>query len=326
MHPCVSVLIPLYNAEKYVAESIESALAQTWPNIEIIVVDDGSKDNSLAIAKSFENRGVKVFNQSNNGAAAARNRALQESKGEYIQFLDADDILQPNKIALQMEALSEELPGTIATCAWGKFTNYPIQEVTLFSNPTKTGESPNIYSKPIDWLCCSWGGNGHMLIHAWLVPRKIIHLAGEWNELLSTNDDGEYFCRIVLASKKIKFCDNTCVYYRTHDGDRVSNPNSSVKIASLFQSLVHCKSHLLSKEDSITTRRAVADLFQDFIYSFYPFHSVWLIKAEKIVIDMGGSNLRYKYNKGILKIFEVLLGWKTAVRIKFYLKSLILKI
>jgi hypothetical protein len=82
---------------------------------------------------------------------------------------------------------------------------------------------------------------------------------------------------------------------------------------------------LLSKEDSITTRRAVANLFQDFIHSCYPFHPEWRIKAQKIIEEMGGSDLKYKYSRGVFKIIERLLGWKTTVRIKLYLKSLVLK-
>lgn len=103
MEPLVSILIPCYNAEKWLAETLESALAQTWDNIEIIVVDDGSTDKSLAVAKQFEPDGVKVISQANKGASAARNRAFQESQGDFIQYLDADDLLVPDKIELQVK-------------------------------------------------------------------------------------------------------------------------------------------------------------------------------------------------------------------------------
>ncbi len=96
MKPLVSILIPCYNAEAWLAQTLESALAQTWSPTEIIVVDDGSKDRSLEIAKAFEPRGVKVISQHNQGASAARNRAFQESQGDFIQYLDADDLLAPD--------------------------------------------------------------------------------------------------------------------------------------------------------------------------------------------------------------------------------------
>ena len=82
--PLVSILIPLYNAEKLVANTIESALYQTWPNKEIIVVDDGSIDQSMAVAKRFSKQGVRVYQQANSGASAARNKAFNLSSGQFI--------------------------------------------------------------------------------------------------------------------------------------------------------------------------------------------------------------------------------------------------
>lgn len=104
--PLVSILIPAYNAEEWIADTIRSAVAQTWPRKEIIVVDDGSTDQTAAIARQFEPHGVRVVSKKNQGAAAARNTAYSLSKGDYIQWLDADDLLAQDKIALQMaEAL-----------------------------------------------------------------------------------------------------------------------------------------------------------------------------------------------------------------------------
>ena len=103
MAPLISILIPAYNAEKWIAETLESALAQTWPNKEVIVVDDGSTDRTLLIARQFESPWVKVLSQPNQGASSARNVAFGLSQGDYIQWLDADDVLAPDKLAQQME-------------------------------------------------------------------------------------------------------------------------------------------------------------------------------------------------------------------------------
>src|SRR5579859_7571422 len=105
MPKLVSILIPAYNAAEYLGATLESALAQTWPSKEIIVVVDGSTDDTLAIAKSFASSQVKVFSQAQSGASAARNKAYRECQGELIQFLDADDLLEPNKIQTQVERL-----------------------------------------------------------------------------------------------------------------------------------------------------------------------------------------------------------------------------
>src|SRR5438132_1122109 len=95
----VSILIPVYNAEAFVAEAIQSALDQTWPAKEVIAVDDGSTDRSPEILEGFGGR-VKIIEQENRGASAARNRALNQAQGEFIQFLDADDLLSPDKLEI----------------------------------------------------------------------------------------------------------------------------------------------------------------------------------------------------------------------------------
>src|SRR5689334_15167297 len=98
MKPLVSILIPAYNAEQWIPEAIRSACAQSWSRKEIIVVDDGSTDRTLEVARRFASPEVNVVSTSNHGAAAARNHALRLSQGDYIQWLDADDILATDKL------------------------------------------------------------------------------------------------------------------------------------------------------------------------------------------------------------------------------------
>jgi glycosyltransferase involved in cell wall biosynthesis len=98
-----SVIIPVYNRERYVAQSIESALAQTYRPVELIVVDDGSSDRSGAIARSFE--AVRYIHQPNQGVAVARNTAVAAARGEFVSFLDADDVWLPGKLEVQISYL-----------------------------------------------------------------------------------------------------------------------------------------------------------------------------------------------------------------------------
>ena len=97
--PLVSILIPAFNAGAWIADTIASAVQQTWPNKEVIVVDDGSRDDTLSVARACASSQVKVVTQANQGAAAARNQAYSICQGDYIQWLDADDLLGPDKIA-----------------------------------------------------------------------------------------------------------------------------------------------------------------------------------------------------------------------------------
>ncbi|MCB0334028.1 MAG: glycosyltransferase, partial [Bdellovibrionales bacterium] len=212
----VSILIPCYNAEKWISQTIESALQQSWKNIEIIIVDDGSDDDTLQKAIPYEEFGVKVISQSNHGASHARNVALEHSSGKFIQYLDADDVLGIDKIKAQMGILERETNHQyIASSSWGPFQN------EIGSTPS-VQQAVNRDLLPIDWLVCSWEDGGMMPPVAWLIPRKVAESAGPWNEELSLNDDGEFFTRVLLASDGTKHCPEAQCYYRTGHSGRLS--------------------------------------------------------------------------------------------------------
>jgi glycosyltransferase involved in cell wall biosynthesis len=103
MKPLISVIIPVYNGEKFITEAIESCLSQTYNNLEIIVIDDGSTDQSGKVVNAYPM--VQYFHRSNSGVASARNFAINKANGSYITFLDADDIMMPNRVELQLQAL-----------------------------------------------------------------------------------------------------------------------------------------------------------------------------------------------------------------------------
>ncbi|MCD6661725.1 MAG: glycosyltransferase family 2 protein, partial [Lentimicrobium sp.] len=104
-YPLVSIIIPAYNAERFIRETLDSVVNQTWPDIEVFVVDDGSRDKTVEIARTYESEKLKVFTQKNQGACVARNKGLSMSKGKYLQFLDADDVISLDKIEKQVQVL-----------------------------------------------------------------------------------------------------------------------------------------------------------------------------------------------------------------------------
>src|ERR1700693_982164 len=156
MNPLVSILIPAYNAQEWIADTIKSAICQTWKRKEIIIVDDGSSDQTLAIARQFASREVAVVHKENQGAAATRNHALSLSQGDYIQWLDADDLLSPDKVAKQVEAADAwGSDRTLFSSAWGSFAYRPDR--AIFS-PT------SLWCDlcPIEWLLRKMEENLHM--------------------------------------------------------------------------------------------------------------------------------------------------------------------
>lgn len=106
--PLISIILPIYNAEKYIERALKSLINQSYKNIEILCIDDGSKDNSYNIIKEFKDERIKLFRQENSGPAKARNVGLSNSKGEYIMFCDADDWYEPNMCELMLETIIKQ--------------------------------------------------------------------------------------------------------------------------------------------------------------------------------------------------------------------------
>lgn len=312
--PRVSILIPAYNAEPWLAATLESALAQTWQNCEVIVVDDGSQDQSLALARRFEPRGVRVLAQTNAGASAARNRALREAQGDFIQFLDADDLISPRKIAAQVALLERQPAGAVATCAWGRFTDDPANarfvDTAVFRD-----------FAPLDFLVLGASTGAMMHPSAWLVPRAVAERAGPWDESLSLNDDGEYFCRVTLASSGLAFCADPDAksYYRSGLPASLSQRRTKPARRSQFRSHQLVAQHLLAAETSPRIHRAVADIFQRFIYDFYPVPVDLMRQAASEVAAHGGSQIRPVMGPREAA-FARLLGWKNVRRLKYLLR------
>ena len=118
--PLVSVVIPAYNAEKFITATLESVLSQTYQKIEVVIVDDGSRDKTVEIVREFaaKDKRIILFQQSNSGVAAARNLAIQKSKGEYIAPIDADDIWYPEKIEKQVKCMLQASPSVGLVYTW----------------------------------------------------------------------------------------------------------------------------------------------------------------------------------------------------------------
>lgn len=309
MHALVSIVIPAYNARRWIGESIESALAQTWPAKEIIVVDDGSRDGTHEIAQRYVSRGVRVLNQENRGASAARNAGLRLARGSYIQFLDADDLLHPQKIAHQMhDAERGETSRTLRTAAWGRF----------FGRTENASFCPDALWQdhaPVEWLLAKFNENKFMFPASWLVSRHLIETAGPWNESLSFDDDGEYMCRLVTASRHVRFVPDARCYYRSGNSSSLSSQKSARALQSSFASLRLCIRHLLQLEDSARTRAACLRLLQDNLPHFHPETPELANGCHELARSLGGE-LQAPQERLRFRLFRRAFGWKAARRMR----------
>jgi len=312
LNPRVSIIIPVHNAERWLAQTLESALAQTWPHTEIIAVNDGSRDGSLAVAQRFAARGVHVIDQPNAGASAARNHGLRLARGEFIQFLDADDLISPDKIAVQLDLLRTKPAGTLATCAWGRFQDDPA--ATQFVDDAVFRDFA-----PVDFLVLAGDTGSMMHPSCWLLPRAVVERAGTWDESLSLNDDGEYFARTLLASAGMAYSTTGRSYYRSGLPGSLSQQRGELARRSQFRSLELITQHLLAAENSARTRRAAANYFQRFVHDFYPFPADLMLAAESRVAALGGATLATPPMGPQTRRLAAVLGWKTVWRLKHLL-------
>jgi len=312
--PLVSILIPAYNAQHSIAETLRSAMNQTWERKEIIVVDDGSRDQTLTVARQFENDSVRVATQTNQGAAAARNTAFSLSRGDYIQWLDADDLLSPDKIASQIDcALSSGATRrTLLSGAWGHFIHRPHRARFV---PTVLWCDLS----PKEWLLRKMEHDVFMQTATWLVSRELSEAAGPWNTQLLGDDDGEYFCRVLLASQGTCFVPEAKVFYRRSGSASLSYVGKSDrKMEALFLSLKMHIAYLRSLEDSPRVRAAFVKFLQDAMIFFYPERPDIVAQAEQMASELGGRvslpALSWKFS-WIRRVF----GWPAAKRAQIML-------
>ena len=306
--PLVSILIPCFNAAPYVGAAIESVLAQTYAPIEVIAVDDGSTDGSVAEIGAFADRGVILVEQAKGNAAAARNRAFVRSSGEFILFLDGDDLIAPGHIAALLDRL-ESGSRAVAMGQWDRFTRAPAEA----SFPPRPGYHDA--SGP-DWLCKDWSSGQPMTqCGSFLIPRPLLETVGGWDERLSLIDDFEFFARLLTKSAGVRFAPDARLFYRSGHGASLSAQTSRKAAESACLSLLTGTGHLLTARDDRQTRRASANMLKTFDYTFYPAFPDLRRKLDARIGELGGSDLQPVGPPGFHALRRW-IGWRPARRVQ----------
>lgn len=216
----VSVIMPTYNRARLIGETLDSVLGQSHRPIEVLIVDDGSTDGTADVIGEWSQARlndptfrVHCFRQPNSGAQVARNRALQHARGEYIQFLDSDDCLGGDKLALQVQVL-RDTPGSLVYGPW-------------YRTPCgmTTGGEQTFAGLQRDFVRLCLAGK-FIAAHALLWPRSAVEQLGPWDESLCAAEDGEYLMRAVCAGWGLRFCPGSWVFYRP-PSDPASNLSAS---------------------------------------------------------------------------------------------------
>lgn len=262
----ISILIPAYNSQDFIAETLKSCVDQTYQDIEIVVVDDGSTDQTLEIARGWEVKygNIHVYTQKNSGACVARNLALEKSNGDYVMFLDADNIISPDKVEIQLNALKGlDDDMAVATCSWDRFRS-SIHEATFPKLKVYRD-----FDCGFELLLELWNNSEMFETACYLLSRKLAVKAGEWVPGLLKNQDGEYFSRVLTIASKVCFCPAAKLYYRSGDYDSVSKDSSKAKIEALLDSFIRYKDTALHHESTARVKAALTRNFSLFMYLYY---------------------------------------------------------
>ncbi len=243
-HPAVSVVIPTFNRKALLPAAISSCLNQTFKDLEIIVVDDGSTDGTAELVSqmlggAWPRERIAYVRQENRGASSARNRGLKVARGDYAQFLDSDDVLMPNKIAKQICELEEPQNRDAACCycrgTMGSSTGsgFPASEIGFRTLLAPTALAKELASK---------------IVHGMPTPaplwrRDFLMNQAGWREDISLGDDLEYHVRLLASADKVCFVDEELFFVREHVGPRLSTGAMS---AASLESLIRTRHAIYS--------------------------------------------------------------------------------
>lgn len=289
----VSAIMPAYNAEKTIARAIDSILNQSFAPYEIIVVDDGSKDETLKIVSSFGHR-VRLIRQPNEGAAAARNKGINEARGNWIAFLDADDYWLPHRLKSQVDIIKANQD--LVWCC-GNFLNIDAAGNTYVQNlPESLDDLLNgsvfgdyfqawiRYSVPF-WTC------------SFLIQKNVFKQIGFFRTYLTTFEDQDLWLRIAYSYPKIGYVKQPiCVYDRSQSTLTKGSKNVSVTADAL------CEHYKLAKHSNNRYRKKTIESM------FFGFMHNWVMNNQ-------GEQVRRALKNS--KIFLSNIKWWTIISMSY---------
>lgn len=252
----MSVVMPCRNAERFLRATLDAILAQTYPNVEICVADDGSTDGSRDILRSYEPR-VKWAQSRGRGQSAAVNAALAMSRGELVNFHDADDLMAPEKIARQVEAASAN-PGTVIYGPW-RLVWMRGSEVERIderqAKPIPAGEDM-LDMQLRGWFCPA---------HSYLWPRSVVESLGGWDESLYADKDADFAMRALVAGARFAYCPDSWVDYVQHGGPRASIRRTAAALRARARVVRKITRLLEGRGDLDRYRDAIAWRYDDWV-------------------------------------------------------------
>lgn len=252
--PLISVIIPVYNGEKTIQETIESVLNQTFIDLELIVINDGSQDATLKVVERIQDSRLKVFSYPNAGQSTSRNRGISLATGEYISFIDADDLWTPDKLEAQLKALQAN-PKAAVAYSWTDWIDESSHNLGKGSRNTEQGE---VFAK---LLLNDFVANGSNV----LIRRQALNEVGGFDASVTPAEDWDMWLRLAVHYEFVAV-QSPQVLYRISPNSASFNvwkmETSSLRVIEKAytiapQSLQHLKKHSLGNRYKYLTFKAI---------------------------------------------------------------------
>ncbi len=290
----VSVIIPLYNGESYIARSIQSVLDQIYQDFEIVVVDDGSTDGGAEVVRSFNDERIRLVQQENAGVAAARNRGIREAKGQWIAFLDADDEWKPEKLDRQMDCLEKHPDVKWAGCFYEIWKKSRQERVFQGLNPryySRENVVQDVFLLRKNSIPISTIGI--------IIKKEELEKAGVFDETLKVGEDRELWIRIGVFCPEICFLAEPLAIYHQEN-------SSSLTGLSVSKDLLNI-SHIIKKYEALfsflapSRKQTVEKIISDMIYDYAKANISFgkNKKAREIIL----SNKKYIFSHKIYLLY-----------------------
>ena len=298
----VSVIIPAYNAEATIDQTLSSVFNQTYPSLEIIVVNDGSKDGTLRLLERYGDR-INLISIPNQGVSIARNTGLKYATGEYVQFLDADDLLMPTKIEVQIKALQSE-KADIAYGDWQRFTeaNGEFTYKEIHNRQLSKNIEVDIFT---DFWCPP---------AVLLYTKTIVDKIGNWKEWLPIIQDARYMLDAALNHGKFVYCPVLVAQYRTGQEQSLSSKNALNFVKDCYVNAMDVWE--LWKNDKIDQeikKEAIIRCLRYCITEFSTQDKVLFHKAITSILQVSPNYVPSQ--SGILQSLSKYLGYRNAEKI-----------